>query len=213
MARMVFISGLGSNRTQVDLVADTLALHYDQEVIGVSFSDAQKNLAHVAQAVRDSIIITHASGLLLCENMTPKEIIAIAPPVPGILPVIAWRTVRKTIALIKSGNIADERAEKIHNYHARVFREHALRPSYYNIGQVIKICQFDPAQLAVRMINRGVTVTLGFMGHDLLYPRSARHAHVDMARRHGAIVHEDIHGHHDEFLLDPLKILEQLNRV
>jgi hypothetical protein len=82
----------------------------------------------------------------------------------------------------------------------------------YNIGQAAKIARFDPAETAVKMINRGVKVTLGFMEYDLLYPQSARHVHIDMARQHGAEIHEDIKGHHDEFLLYPLKILEQLHR-
>jgi hypothetical protein len=212
MVQIVFIGGLGSNPSQVGLVAQALSSHYDQEVIGLPFNEAQRKLAQVAQVARDSIVITHSAGVLLCEDMTPKEIIAIAPPVPGALPVMAWRAVTKTIALIKTGRISDERLRKVNNYHARAFREHILSPRY-NIGQASRICQFDPAQLAVKMINRGVTVTLGFMEQDMLYPHSARHVHVDMARRHGAIVHEDIQGQHDEFLLYPLKILEQLNRL
>ena len=211
MAHLVFIGGLGSNRTQVDIVAETLASHYGQQVIGIAFSEAQKDLAYVAQIARDSIVITHSGGLLMCEDMTPKEIIAIAPPVPDEFPVMAWRIVTKTFALMKSGYVSEERARKIHNYHVRTFREHALQPRL-NIGQALKICHFDPAELAIKMINRGVTVTFGFMDQDLLYPKSAQHVHVDMARRHGAIVHEGIKGHHDEFLLYPLKILEHLNR-
>src|SRR4051812_31762759 len=106
MAQILFIGGLGSNRSQVDLVSDMLASHYDQPVTGIPFSVAQKNLAHVARLARDSILITHSAGLLVCEDMTPKEIIAIAPPVPSEMPVIAWRTITKTIALIQSGHLS-----------------------------------------------------------------------------------------------------------
>jgi hypothetical protein len=212
MTQLVFIGGFGSNRFQVDLVADVLSEHYDQPVIGISFSEAQQNLTEVSQIVRDGTVITHSAGLLLCENMTPKEIIAIAPPVPGFLPLMAWRMIVKTVSLVRSGYMLEERARKIHNYHVHAFREHVQQPGY-NIGQVTKVSQFDPAQSAVKMINRGVTMTLGFMSHDLLYSRSARHVHVDMARQHGAIVHENLEGHHDEFLLYPLKILEQINRL
>lgn len=212
MAHLVFIGGFGSNRLQVDLMADELSEHYDQPVIGVSFSEAQQNLAEISQIVRDGIVITHSAGLLLCEDMTPKEIIAIAPPVPGSLPVIAWRTLAKTVSLMRSGYLKEERAQKIDAYHKRVFREHIRQPRY-NVGQVMRVCRFDPAQLAVKMINRGATVTLGFMDHDVLYPKSARHVHVDMARRYGAIVHENLEGQHDEFLLYPLKILEQVHRL
>lgn len=212
MAQLIFIGGFGSNHEQVDLVTDALSLHYDQEVIGIPFSEAQLRLSEIAQLATDSTIITHSAGLLLCEDMTPKEIIAIAPPVPVNMPVLSWRVVTKTVSLMRSGYMLDARARKIHNYHMRAFREHLMRPRL-NFGQSARICRFDPAQLAVKMINRGVTVTLGFMDHDVLYPHSSRHVHVDMARRHGAIVHEDLTGHHDEFLLYPLKILEQLHRL
>ena len=211
MAQLLLIGGLGGHSSQIVSVADALSRHYEQEVIGIAFSEAQKDLAYVAQLARDSIVITHSSGIVLCEDITPREIIAIAPSVPSSMPVATWRGIMKTVGLIKSGYTSPERRQRIHTYHSRALREHITQP-IYNLGQAAKVCHFDPAELAIKMINRGVTVTLGFMDQDLLYPKSARHVHVDMARRHGAIVHEGIKGHHDEFLLYPLKILEHLNR-
>jgi hypothetical protein len=211
MAHMIFIGGFGSHSSQIASVAQSLSDHYNQEVVGVSFSEAQKNLTQVATLARDSIIITHASGMMLLDDMTPQEVIAIAPSLPSTIPITIWRGIKKTASLLKSTSQSNDRSKKVHFYHLRTAKEFITRPQY-NIGQVGDMCRFNPAEAAVKMINRGAKVTLGFMDHDLLYPQSARHVHVDMARRHGAEIHEDIKGHHDEFLLYPLKILEQLNR-
>lgn len=208
---MLFIGGFGSHPNQAASVAKVLSDHYNQKVIGVSFSEAQKNLALVASISRECILITHSSGIVLCEDMTPKELIAIAPSVPTTIPLMAWRGTKKTISLVRSGNNSVVRRYKIRTYHRNAYEEHLLRPRY-NSGQMAKICKFDPSELAVKMITRGVRVTLGFMDNDLLYPKAHNHAHVDIVKRHGGEVHENLKGHHDEFLLYPLDILAQLNR-
>lgn len=211
MAHMIFIGGFGSHSSQIASVAQSLSNHYNQEVVGVSFSEAQKNLTQLAKLACDSIIITHSSGMMLLDNMTPQEVIAIAPCLPNTMPVMLWRGLKKTASLLKSTSQSSDRSKKVHLYHLRAAKEFISRPQY-NFGQAGDICRFDPAEAAVKMINRGAKVTLGFMDRDLLYPQSARYVHIDMARGHGAEVHEAIKGHHDEFLLYPLKILKQLNR-
>jgi hypothetical protein len=208
---ILFIGGLGCHSDQARFVAKVLSDHYGQRVVGVSFSEAQKNLTDIARLSRDCIVITHGSGLVLCEDLTPKELIAIAPSLPATIPIMVWRCALKSAALTRSAGVSALRAYKIRAYHRSAVKEHIIRLRY-NSGQMGRIATFDPAKLAVKMIHRRVRVTLGFMSRDFLYPRSAHHVHVDMARRHGAEVHDDIKGHHDEFMLYPLDILAQLNR-
>lgn len=209
---ILFIGGFGSHPSQVALVAKTLAQHYEQPVVGVSFSEAQRSLARIADISRDCIVITHSSGVVLCEDLTPKELIIVAPSLPTTWPVITWRGFLKTIGLTMSGSRSVTRRYKIKRYHRSVLKEHVIRPQY-NLGSAGKILRFNTAELAVKMISRGVKVSVAFMSHDLLYPKSASHNDMDMARRHGVEVHDAIEGHHDEFLLNPLEIMGQLNRL
>jgi hypothetical protein len=187
-------------------------MYYGVEVIGVPFSEAQANLAYVAQLARDSIVMTHSAGMSLLEDMTPREVIAIAPSMPTNMPLMAWRTLAKSVALYTSGRLSQERLRKVQEYHARTMREHMIRP-YYNVGQAGKICRFDPALLAVKLVNRGVPVTLGFMSHDVFFPKSSRHAHIETARQRGVVIQENIPGHHDELLLYPLTVLAQVAQL
>lgn len=210
--RILFIGGFGSHPDQVALVARALAQHYDQPVIGVSFSEAQRSLARIADVSRDCIVITHSSGVVLCENLTPKELIIIAPSLPTTLPVIVWRGFLKTIGLTMSGSRSVARRYKIRRYHRNVIKEHIARPTH-NLGSGAKILRFNVAELAIKMIGRGVKVSLALMSQDLLYPKAAHHIHIDMARRYGVEVHEAIEGHHDEFLLCPLDVMRQIKRL
>jgi hypothetical protein len=144
---MLFIGGLGNHKDQARFVAKVLSDHYKQRVVGVSFSEAQKNLASIASISRDCILITHASGLALCEDLTPKELIAIAPSLPTTFPLMTWRHGLKTAALMRSGNKSVLRSYKIRAYHRNALKEHFSRP-LYNSGQLGRICRFDPSQLA-----------------------------------------------------------------
>jgi hypothetical protein len=211
MDKILYIGGVGSHARQVDAIGDALMAHYGMNVVGMSLRDARRDPALVARLAQGNLVITHSAGMTMLGDTIPREVIAIAPPLPAHAFQLVWRSVLKTIDLYKSRHEAPERGQKIRAYHAGSFVEHVTQP-HHTLGHVPKVVPFDAARQAVLLVSRGVSVTLGFMENDRLYPRSSDHHNVEIAKRHGVIVHDDLLGHHDEFVLYPLEVLTQLTR-
>jgi hypothetical protein len=212
MDKILYIGGVASNRYQINSVSRELSDHYDLNVIGMSFSEAQKDRALVARLAADSLVITHSAGLMMLKDITPQEVIAIAPPMPVSAFLLTVRSVPKTIALLKSYENLLERKRKIYKYNLHAAREHIIRPRY-NVGQIVKLGAFNAAKEAIAMTANGSKVTLCFMDDERVFINSSKHHHVELAKEHGVIVHENVSGHHDDFLLYPLEILAQINRL
>jgi hypothetical protein len=212
MNKILYIGGVASNPRQIDSVVQVLSSHYGTGVKGMTFSEAQKDRALVARLANDCLVITHAAGILMLQSCTPKEVIAIAPPMPVSMPVLLVRNIPNSIALIRSARESHERRQKVVQHFLSTFAEHVIRPQY-NSAQLRQISKFNVAEAAVTMVTNGTKVTLGFMQDELLFLRSALHPHIDVAKEYGVVVHEKIIGHHDEFLLFPLDVLAQLKRL
>jgi hypothetical protein len=212
MDKILYIGGVASNSYQINSISRELSDHYGLNVIGLSFSEAQKDQALVARLAAECLVITHAAGMLMLKYVTPKELIAVAPPMPVSALRLIQRNIPKTLALNKSHEKLPERREKIRQYNLHAFREHLARP-LYNVLQIGKVGAFNAAQEAVTMVTNGSKVTLCFMDNELVFRNSADHHHVGIAKEQGVIIHESISGHHDEFLLYPLDVLRQINRL
>jgi len=212
MNKILYIGGVASNPRQIDAVVQVLSSHYNTGVVGMSFSEAQKDRALVARLANDCLVITHSAGILMLRSCTPKEVIAIAPPMPVSIPALLFRGVPNTFSLIRSAHESHERRQKITQHFVSTFGEHVVRPLYNSI-QLGQISRFNIAEEAVTMVANGVKVTLGFMQDERLFLRSATHPHVDVAKEYGVVVYDNIIGHHDEFLLFPLDVLAQIKRL
>jgi hypothetical protein len=212
MDKILYVGGMASNSYQINSLSDELARHYGLNVIGMSFREAQQNLALVARLAAESLVITHSAGMMVLKHVTPLELIAIAPPMPvGVGRLIA-SNIPRTLALMKSHKDQPERRSKVHQYNLHATLEHLAHPGF-NAGQVVKLSSFDAAKEAVAMTTNGAKVTLCFMNIEHVFTYAPAHPHIDMAKEHGVIIHKGIAGHHDEFILYPLEVLEKINRL
>lgn len=212
MDKILYIGGMASNSYQVKVVSDELERHYDLNVIGMSFREAQKNLALVARVAAESLVITHSAGMTVLKHITPLELIAIAPPMPLSIPRLIISNIPRTSALFKSYKGMPERRHKILRYNRGATIEHIVHPRY-NAGQTKKLSTFDAAKEAVAMTTNGAKVTLCLMKTEHVFTNTSSHPHIDLAKEHGVIVHENVPGQHDEFLLYPLEVLAKINRL
>lgn len=212
MEKVLYIGGIGSNSHSVGLVAAALSTQFKVNVLGVSFSEACAGRAKIARLAQDSLVITHSEGVIILKDMAPKELIAIAPPMPSHPLLLIGRAFPKTIALLVSGRESHERPQKLIDYHARLLLEHGMRPQYNSL-MIREVALFDVAKFAVEIAMMGGKVTLGFMEHDLLFPGANLHPHIEVARKHGVEVFENIIGQHDEFALYPVDIMAQVQRL
>jgi hypothetical protein len=211
MDTIIYIGGVGSHTRQIDDISRELAAYYKKDVIGLTLRAARQDPAKVARLVHNNLVITHSAGVTVLGDTAPSEVIAIAPPLPAMAYELVWRSLLKTIELYKSRRESYERQQKIRLYHSGSFIEHITRP-HHNIGHLPRIVGFDAAHQAVTFVTRGTKVTLGFMENDVLYPRSSEYHNVITAKEHGVVVHDNLLGHHDEFVLYPLDVLAQLNQ-
>ncbi len=209
MRRVIYIGGIGSDSYIAGLVAQALSTHFGTNVVGFSFRDAHRQGALIAQLASDSLVITHSAGMAALKHIVPKELIAIAPPMPTPPIALFLRSTPKTIALLRSGRVLQGRSRRVRLYHTHALKEHLLWP-HYNSLKLGEISVFNAAQTAVEMVKGGGSVTLAFMEHDVLYPDSYQHPHVAVAREHGVAISPPIIGHHDEFVLYPAEVLAQI---
>ena len=212
MRKILYIGGVGSDTYLVKGVVDALESYFQANVIGLSFSEASRNRARIARLAPDALVVTHSAGMVLLKDSTPQEVIAIAPPMPSIPSLLIWRSLQKTIALFASGREAPDRPQKLFAYHLHSMIEHLRRP-YGNSMFLKEIAVFDAAKNAVELTKAGAKVTLGFMENDRLFPHSAGHPHMELARQEGVQILDAILGHHDEFVLYPLEVLAQLEQL
>ena len=209
MKKILYIGGVGSDSHTVGVVVRALETAMNASVIGMAFSEAYRNKARVARLVPDCMVITHSAGMVLLKDMAPKELIAIAPPMPTLPSLILLRSFPKTLALIRSGRESVDRPLKVALYHLHSLAEHITRP-FSNSMLLKEISLFDAAQRAVEFQRCGAKVTLAFMENDMLFPDSFVHTHIEVAKSHGVQVREMILGHHDELVLYPLEVFAQL---
>jgi hypothetical protein len=209
MKKILYIGGVGSDSHLVDGIARMLERQFDANVVAMSFSAARKNKAKVARLAPECLVITHAAGMLLLKNTTPKELIAIAPPMPTLLSLLLWRSFPAVGTLIAGSRESAGRPRKVTEYLLRSLAEHVLHP-FHNSLLLKEISLFNAAQIAVEMRRCGTKVTLGFMDNDKLSPDAQQHPHLEIARQQGVAVYDTVLGHHDELGLYPLEVLAQV---
>lgn len=73
MDKILYLGGVASNPYQVNSVARALSEHYGLNVIGMSFSQAQKDISFVSRLAQESLVITHAAGMMLLKTLLLKR--------------------------------------------------------------------------------------------------------------------------------------------
>jgi hypothetical protein len=209
MKKILYIGGVGSDSHMADGVARVLESKFSANVIAMGFGDAYANKAKIARLAPECTVITHSAGMLLLKDIAPKEVIAIAPPMPTPPSLILLRSFPKTFALLTSGRESNGRPRKVASYHLHSFKAHLLKPASNSL-LLRSISTFDAARCAVELQRCGVKVTLGFMENDRLFPDSHLHPHIEVAKKQGVKVSDVVLGHHDEFVLYPLEVLAQM---
>lgn len=209
MKKILYIGGVGSDSYLVGTVVRSLSTMFTTNVIGLSFSAAYNDQAKIARLAPDCLIIAHAGALVLLKNTAPKELVAIAPPMPTVPSLLFLRGFGRTSSLLLSGGESHGRPQKLLNYHLHSLKEHIARP-YQNNMLLSEISLFNAAQIAVEMVRCGSKVTLGFMENDHLFPDASQHPHIELARSQGVTVYDTVIGHHDEFALYPVEVMAQL---
>lgn len=212
MDTIVFIGGIGSNRSQVEAVGQELSDYYSQPVQVFSFRDAWQNREKIRELTQGAHVITHSAGMATLGGTNPKEIVAIAPPIPTQPSALIWRSVPKTIQLVKRSRDNELRRQKVREYHKYATIEHSRYP-HYNLGYLSRVGRFDPFKAGQKMARGGTAVTLAFMQDDLLFFNTARFYFVNEMNEHGIDVRLDIPGEHDEFLLYPISVIEKLSSL
>jgi hypothetical protein len=212
METIVFIGGIGSNRSQVEAVGQELSDYYSQPVQVFSFRDAWQNRKKVKDLTQGAHVITHSAGMATLGDANPKEIVAIAPPIPTQPSTLIWRSVPKTIQLVRHSRDNNVRRQKVREYHRRAMIEHSRYPQY-NLGYLARVGRFDAFKAGQKMASNGTAVTLAFMQDDLLFFNTARFYFVNEMSEHGIDVRLDIPGEHDEFLLYPISVIERLSSL
>jgi hypothetical protein len=168
----------------------------------IRYPDKIRLLAH------NGTVVTHSAGITALHDIIPKELIAIAPPMPTRTLMLVVRSFPKTISLIKSAQRSSLRRKQVISYHLRSLYEHAVHVRY-NSAQIGKISQFNTAFVVSVMLRQGSRVRIGIMEGDLLFPDIINHPHIDTASVQGALVTK-LDGEHDDFLFDPIPILDEL---
>jgi hypothetical protein len=209
MKTIVYIGNAGNSARIVGAAVRALGIKFDANVIGMTLSQAYKNRAKLAKLAPESTVVTHSVGILALKAIVPKELIAIAPPMPVLPALLLLRSIPKAATLIVSGRESPERSWKVASYNATSLSEHLLRPRY-NRMLLKEISLFNTAQCAVEMKCKGAKVTLVFMENDKYFPDSYLHPHVEIAEQQGVRINT-VAGHHDEFALYPFEILNQLD--
>lgn len=209
MRKIIYVGGLGSNPRTVARVTESLSTYFGNNVAGFSFREAYRQGALIAQLATDSLVITHSAGMMPLRYMMPKELIAIAPPMPIPREALMLRSITKTVALLRSMRESTGRSQRVYEYNASTFIEHVVWPQY-NLLHLGAVSTFDAAQTAVEMVNGNSKVTLAFMEGDLFYPDIGQHPHVDIARTHGVRICDMVIGQHDELLLYPIEVIAQI---
>ena len=209
MDTIIFIGGIGSNRPQVEAVGQELSDYYGQPVQVFSFRDAWQNKEKIRELTHGAHVITHSAGMLTLIGMKPREVVAIAPPIPTPPSRLLWRSVPKTIQLMQRSRINADRRQKVRQYHKYATWEHSRHPEY-NLGYLAKVGAFDAFRVSRQLSKQGAAVTLAFMKDDLLFFDIARFYFVSEMSEQGIDVRLDIPGEHDEFLLYPVQLLKAL---
>lgn len=203
----VFIGGFASNHRQVEIVADELSQFFDDEVEGLSLREAISEPVRVDAMVRGSCVVTHSAGIIALHHTSPREIVAVAPPIPVSVPRLVGRAAVKTSKLTIGSLRSMDRFRRVNGYNIQSSAELIAHP-ISNFRLLGGISQVDSLELAAAAYQNDIDVTIGFMSEDVFFrPTDTQLEH---ARKIGLHIVSGVKGEHDEVLLYPNRVVNDI---
>lgn len=147
-------------------------------------------------------MITHSAGMLLLADTEPASLLAIAPPRRMSLVKLTGRFVDKEKRLLASRRLSALRRQRIDNFYRWALHEHLFHPRR-NLLMAPRISRFDAVETGRQLAAQGARVNLVFFrGDSLFWPDPVSAPNLEVLA--------DLEGQHDELLLDPLNVLNDI---
>lgn len=203
MAHKVLVGGFASGQRQMEKVARSLAVHYDEDVEAISFREAMTDTIRLERMTRQAEVITHSAGMVAIKGTSPESITAIAPPVPVWAPLLAMRAIASTTELALhsvtpwyepdevDGCIRDGTAELLLHLEG-------------NMRWMGQIALFDALKTSREAQEAGIGTGLALMSGDRLFQSHPRK--IEETRRAGVTI-AVVSGAHEDFIKTPHRVL------
>jgi len=203
MTHKVLVGGFASGPRQMEKVAQSIAVHYDEDVEAISFREAMTDTARLERMTRQADVITHSAGMIALKDMNPESITAIAPPVPVWAPLLALRAIASTTELALHSAIPGCEPDEV----SGCIRDGAAELLLHlegNMRWMGLIALFDALEASRAAQEAGIITGLAFMRNDKLFQVHSRK--IEVTRRAGvnAVI---ISGAHEDFIKTPRRIL------
>ena len=172
MAEIVFIGGFASSEYQVNWIANKMSIACEEEVEGITFVDASRNLELTASKIHLKSVKTHSAGFMAAQEVlqripeaTPLEIQAIAPPSPTHQLMLVHRSRRIGLNLMVDSFKHPESAASNFLHGAYILGEVALH-SAQHVSAIPKIAKFNAVDMASLNNSRNIPTELVIMNND-----------------------------------------------
>jgi len=205
--RIIFIGGFASNKNQLAITRHELESFFGQTVETISLRTATSNPIFIKRLVKDAFVITHSAGILTVLHARPKKIIVIAPPVPMRRLKLAYRGLLKTVHLINN-SVTSDRRKRVRLYHFHATKD-LLCNLFYYLRLLKRVSLFDTIPSCITLAQKKVDVTIAYMSRDSLFQKQAD-GDLLPATSHGITIKTYVEGEHDELLLFPVRVLEDI---
>jgi hypothetical protein len=207
--RKVFFGGFASDERHVSVVTEELSTQLDEDVEGISFREAMRDPLRADKLAKGALAITHSAGMMPLHGAYPAEIMAVAPPLPTRSVLLIARAALSVVRLTAGSVSSVDRIKRVARYDWNAGAELARHPKT-NLGEIGNIGRFDAFQAGREAVDSEIGVTIGLMKSDLYF-----HPDPDKlaaARDKGVTVVEGIDGGHEEMLIYPTAVFEQVRQ-
>jgi hypothetical protein len=203
MAHKVLVGGFASGKRQMEKVARSLAVHYDEDVEAISFREAMTETQRLERMTRHADVITHSAGMVAIKGMNPESIVAIAPPVPVWAPFLAARAIASTTELALHSILPLVPPDEVDSCLRDGTAELALHLEG-NLRWMGRIAFFDALRASKEARAAGIVTGLALMSHDRLFQSHPNK--VEETRKAGVNV-VIVPGAHEDFIKRPRHVL------
>jgi len=213
MAENVFIGGFASSEYQVNWIANKMSIASEEEVEGITFVDASRNLELIASKIHLKSVKTHSAGFMAIQEVLrhipetmPLEIQAIAPPSPTPQLLLLHRSRRIGQNLMVDSLKHPESAVSNFLHGAYILGEVALH-SAQHVSAIPKIAKFNAVNMASLNNSRNIPTELVVMNNDEFFKLSD--GDILKAKREDVRI-TYIRGEHGDFICRPEYVLGRI---
>lgn len=208
MNKVVYINGFSNGRSSTERVAKALEGHYSN-IEAYRFSDITKNPEDIIASAKGADVITHSAGAIalgLNGMHRVESVRMIGAPLPLAIPRLLWRTVVKTAKMNANiRNLSD--AVAVADYSVSSITELTAHP-VRSFGKLPQIAKTDAFDIATMLHDEDINTGLYWSAGDAYYQPTVNM--IEDARRDGIRVFNDLPGEHDEIILRPNALLEEV---